>query len=264
MAAAAAAIIRPLKEETNSCCWLLVTAAAAAAKSKKTTARHPFRNPLETAKHHPISRQKWRKISCNNTLLGGRNVPSEILLEIQFCCCWWLLLLLVLLLLRLLLPSTIVESKKATARHAFWNPLETAKHHLISWQKWRKISRNNTLLGGRNVPSEILLEIKFWLLLLVAAAPAAAAAGAAAGGCCCCCCSNQQASKGRNQQLLLATGYWLLLLLLLPKARKRQPDTLFETHSKQQNTTQFRAKNDAKLVAITHTSEAGTSLLKSY
>ena len=57
----------------------------------------------------------------------------------------------------------------------FRNPLETAKHHLISCRKWRKVIRNNKLPGGRNVPSEILLKSPFdfccsaMLLLLVAA-----------------------------------------------------------------------------------------------
>ena len=41
--------------------------------------------------------------------------------------------------------------------------------NLISCRKGRKISRNNKLPGGRNVPSEIPIEIYFWLLLLVAA-----------------------------------------------------------------------------------------------
>ena len=70
-------------------------------------ARHLFRNPLETTKHHLISCRKWRKIIHNKKLPGGRNIPSEIsfTLESQFdilesqldfccfrlcCCCWWL------------------------------------------------------------------------------------------------------------------------------------------------------------------------------
>ena len=44
-------------------------------------------------------------------------------------------------------------------RPLFRNTAETAKHHLISCRKWRKISRNNRFPGGRNVPSEILLEL---------------------------------------------------------------------------------------------------------
>ena len=39
----------------------------------------------------------------------------------------------------------------------FRNTAETAKHHLIS--KWRKINNKNKFPGGRNVPSEIVLEI---------------------------------------------------------------------------------------------------------
>ena len=55
-------------------------------------------------------------------------------------------------------PWTSLQSKKPTARHFFRTPLETAKHHLISCRKWREIIRNNKVPGGRNVPSEILLE----------------------------------------------------------------------------------------------------------
>ena len=55
-------------------------------------------------------------------------------------------------------PWTSLQGKKPTARHFFRNPLETAKHHLISCRKWREIIRKNKLPGGRNVPSEILLE----------------------------------------------------------------------------------------------------------
>ena len=51
-------------------------------------------------------------------------------------------------------------TQETKARHFFWNPLETAKHHLISCRKWREIIRNNKLPGGRNVPSEILLDIE--------------------------------------------------------------------------------------------------------
>jgi hypothetical protein len=71
-----------------------------AADYKKPTARHLFRNTPETAKHHLISCRKGREISRNNKLPGGRNVPSDIPIEIYFstaaadgCCCWWLLLL---------------------------------------------------------------------------------------------------------------------------------------------------------------------------
>ena len=51
------------------------------------------------------------------------------------------------------------SSKKPTGRHLFRNTAETAKHHLISCRKGRKINRKNKFPGGRNVPSEILLEI---------------------------------------------------------------------------------------------------------
>ena len=81
-------------------------------QGKKPTARHFFRDPLETAKHHLISCRKWREIIRNNKVPGGRNVPSEIVLEsysltsavfcyAECCCCWWLLGLLFLLFLLL-------------------------------------------------------------------------------------------------------------------------------------------------------------------
>ena len=107
------------------------------------------------------------------------------------CCCWWLLGLLFLLLLLLLLflllycscicccclvvmlvlasadaaaapavPWTSLQRKKPKPDIFFRNHLETAKHHLISCRKWREIIRNNKLPGGRNVPSEILLDIE--------------------------------------------------------------------------------------------------------
>ena len=41
----------------------------------------------------------------------------------------------------------------------FRNTAETAKHHLISCRKWRKINHKNKFPGGRNVPSKIVLEI---------------------------------------------------------------------------------------------------------
>ena len=41
----------------------------------------------------------------------------------------------------------------------FRNTAETAKHHLISFRKWRKINHKNKFPGDRNVPSEIVLEI---------------------------------------------------------------------------------------------------------
>ena len=57
-------------------------------------------------------------------------------------------------------PWTSLQRKKPKPDIFFRNPLETAKHHLISCRKWREIIRNNKLPGGRNVPSEILLDIE--------------------------------------------------------------------------------------------------------
>ena len=72
-----------------------------------------------------------------------------------WCWCWRLLML--LLLLPCHEPASNARNQSQTF---FWNPLETAKHHLISCRKWREIIRNNKLPGGRNVPSEILLDIE--------------------------------------------------------------------------------------------------------
>ena len=102
-----------------------------------------------------------------------------------------LLLLLLLVLVMLMLasadaaaapavPWTSFQGKKPTAIHFFRNPLETAKHHLISCQKWREIIRNNKVPGGRNVPSEILLES-------YSLTSAVFCYAAAAGGCWACC-----------------------------------------------------------------------------
>ena len=97
--------------------------------------------------------------------------------------------------------------------------------------EWRE---SNILLAGPN-PLKLLPlpAAACCCLLLVSAAaccclqlPAAAAGCLPAAACCWCCC------------------WWLLLLLLwcccnqtASKARNKQPDTLFETHPKQQNTT---------------------------
>ena len=126
-------------------------------QSKKPTARHFFRNPLETAKHHLISCRKWREIIRNNKVPGGRNVPSEILLE-SYSLMTSALFCYADAAAAPAVPWTSLQGKKPTARHFFRKPLETAKHHLISCRKWREIIRKNKLPGGRNVPSEILLE----------------------------------------------------------------------------------------------------------
>ena len=100
--------------------------------------------------------------------------------------------------------------RQETNSHTFFSkPLETAKHHLISCQKWPEIIHNNKFPGGRNVPSEILLEsysltsvvwpllFSAMLLLLVAAGPAVPTVPAArfllfllldCCSCCSCCC----------------------------------------------------------------------------
>ena len=289
------------------CCCCSSCRAMNQPPTEETKARHFFRNPLETAKHHLISCRKWREIIRNNKVPGGRNVPSEILLEsysLMSCCscramnqpprqetnsqtffskptrnsktppnfvpkmtrnhsqeqaprrperpfwnptrklvwlllfcyaaaaggcwaccsycfllldccsccsCWciiWLLLVchaaaaggcwascscccccccsccsccciaaafaaaaaVVVVMLVLAsadaaaaaapaVPWTSLQRKKPKPDIFFRNPLETAKHHLISCRKWREIIRNNKLPGGRNVPSEILLDI---------------------------------------------------------------------------------------------------------
>ena len=104
------------------------------------------------------------------------------------CCCfwwWWCWCWRLLMLLLLLLPchEPVSKARNQQPDIFFRNPLETAKHHLISCRKWREIIRNNKLPGARNVPSEILLESYsltsvVWLLLFSAAA---------AGGCWACC-----------------------------------------------------------------------------
>ena len=78
----------------------------------------------------------------------------------------------------------------------FRNPLETAKHHLFSCRKWRKVIRNNKLPGGRNVPSEILLKSPFDFAVLL-----------------CCCCWWLQANL--TSAGLPCCCWWLLGLLFL-------------------------------------------------
>ena len=83
-------------------------------------------------------------------------------------------------------PWTNLQGKKPTARHLFRNPLETAKHHLISCQKWREIIRNNKLPRRPERPfwnpTRLLLLLVVMLVLVLASADATAAAAAPAAG----------------------------------------------------------------------------------
>ena len=288
------------------CCLLLVLLLVAAAavvllqsnslQSKKQTARHPFRNTSETAKHHLISCPKRSK----GTPKKGLTSLLKPYLKLQLCrclplpaaaccclllplllllpaaaCCWCLLLpaaaccclqlpaaacgclpaapccclLLVLLLVAaaaaavVLLQSNSLQSKKQTARHPFRNTSETAKHHLISYPKRSKGTPKKGLTSLLKpylklqlcrclpLPAAASAGVCCCLLLPAAACcylllPAAACCCLPAAPCCWCCCC-----------------WWLLLLLwcccnqTASKARNKQPDTLFETHPKQQNTT---------------------------
>ena len=105
---------------------------------------------------------------------------------------WWCWRPLMLLLLLLLRHQPASKARNQQPRHLFRNSLETAKHHLISCRKWRKVIRTNKLSGGRNVPSEILLESQFdfccsaMLLLLVAASQFDFCCSAVLLCCCCC------------------------------------------------------------------------------
>ena len=172
-------------------------------QSKKQTARHSFRNTSETAKHHLISCQKRRK-----------GTPKKGLTS-------------------LLKPYYKIETL----------PLPAAACCCLCW----------CLLLPAAACCCLRLPAACCCLLLPAAA---CCAGAAAGGCC------WTLKKGLTSLLkpyykietlpLPAAACCCLLLpaaasagvcrcLLLPaaasKARNKQPDTLFETHPKQQNTT---------------------------
>ena len=308
------------------CCLLLVlllVAAAAAVvllqsnslQSKKQTARHPFRNTSETAKHHLISCPKRSKgtpkkgltsllkpyykiatlplpaAACCCLLLPAAASAGVCCAAACCCLCWCLLLpaaaccclqlpaaacgcLQLLACCSLLLPaagaaaggccccycgaavvllqSNSLQSKKQTARHPFRNTSETAKHHLISYPKRSKGTPKKGLTSllkpylklqlCRCLPLPAAACRCLLLPLLVSAAaccclllpgaaccylllPAAACLLLLAAACCWCCC------------------WWLLLLLwcccnqTASKARNKQPDTLFETYPKQQNTT---------------------------
>ena len=94
----------------------------------------------ETAKHHGPKGRNDLQINRKNKFPGERNVPSKILLEIFSY------------------PAIVLESSLILLS-SFFETAETAKHHLISCRKWRKINCKNKFPGGRNVPSEIVLEI---------------------------------------------------------------------------------------------------------
>ena len=102
--------------------------------------------------------------------------------------------------------------QETNSQTPFSKHTRNGKHHLISCRKGRKISRNNKLPGGRNVPSEIPIEIEF---LRHAAVPAAAATAAA--------CSTDSPRMAKT--LPLASGgvggfdfCWSAMLLLLVAA----------------------------------------------
>ena len=95
-------------------------AAAAAGAATRGGAASLQNAPFATPKHHATEGRNDLQINRKNKFPGGRNLPSEILLEPPKTCC----------------PGACgCSSKKPTGRHLFRNTAETAKHHLISCRK---------------------------------------------------------------------------------------------------------------------------------
>ena len=94
----------------------------------------------ETAKHHGPEGRNDLKINRKNKFPGGRNVPSEILLEIlDCCCCWWLLK---------------QETNRQTPFSKHSRNGETPPNVVPKMTQTQSQEQ-----VPRNVPSEILLEI---------------------------------------------------------------------------------------------------------
>ena len=312
-AAASAGVCCCLLLPAAACCCLLLVlllvAAAAAVvllqsnslQSKKQTARHPFRNTSETAKHHLIScpkRSKGTPKKGLTSLLKPYYKIATLPLPAAACCCLLLpaaasagvccCLLLPAAAMHsymadpqefrllpaagaaaavVLLQSNSLQSKKQTARHPFRNTSETAKHHLISCPKRSKgtpkLGLTSLLKPYYKIATLPLPAVACCCLLL----PAAASAGVcwcllcrclllpllvSAAACCClllpaaaCGCLRLPACCSLLLVLLLVAAAAAAAVVLLwcccnqtaSKARNKQPDTLFETHPKQQNTT---------------------------
>ena len=133
--------------------------------NNKATAAAGFQNvPLATPKHHGPEGRNDLQINRKNKFPGGRNVPSEIVLEIlsnPAIPSPAILLEIESNPIHPMLTSLLdLVNNKATAAAGFQNvPLATPKHHGPEGRNDLQINRKNKFPGGRNVPSEIVLEI---------------------------------------------------------------------------------------------------------
>ena len=183
-----------------------------------------FRNTAETAKHHLISCRKWRKINRKNKFPGGRNVPSEILLEI--------------------LSNPAIH--KATAAAGLQNvPLATPKHHATEGRNDFQKKR----CPGAWRPLWILLKTKQLLLQASKTYPRHTETP--------CHWRTERLSKTRCPGAW--RPFWILLKTkqLLLQASKTYP-------SPHRNTMALKDGTTSKSIARTSSLEAGTSLLKCY
>ena len=139
--------------------------------NNKATAAAGFQTvPLATPKHHGPEGRSDLQINRKNKFSGGRNVPSEIVPEssLILLSCYPLSCYPARILLEtesnpihpMLTCLLDLVNNKATAAAGFQNvPLATPKHHGPEGRNDLQINRKNKLSGGRNVPSEIVLEI---------------------------------------------------------------------------------------------------------
>ena len=114
------------------------------AKNKATAAAGCQNVPLATPKHHGPEGRNDLQINRKNACY-----PARILLEIESNP------------IHQMLTSLLdLVKNKATAAAGCQNvPLATPKHHGPEGRNDLQINRKNKFPGGRNVPSEILLEI---------------------------------------------------------------------------------------------------------
>ena len=126
--------------------------AAAAGAATRGGAASLQNAPFATPKHHATEGRNDLQINRKNKFPGGRNVPSEILLEILSypisypISCY-----------RLMDTTRNAETPPDfVPKNA---PFATPKHHATEGRNDLQINRKNKFPGGRNVPSEIVLEI---------------------------------------------------------------------------------------------------------
>ena len=131
--------------------------------------------PFATPKHHATEGRNDLQINRKNKFPGGRNVPSEILLEPPKTCCpgldvpsgFWKNKAIAAAGPAAAAPAAAAGAATRGGAASLQNaPFATPKHHATEGRNDLQINRKNKFPGGRNVPSEILLEILSYPILL--------------------------------------------------------------------------------------------------